>query len=157
MSELIEAWEMSHETNLFLLGAIPPSHLKDRYGARTRTVASQFAHMHNVRLRWLTHAAPGLVAKLERFPKGAQPTKTALKKALTGSAKAVARFLEECVEAGKVKNWKGSPATFLGYLIAHEAHHRGLAMVAMRLSDHKLPNEVVYGLWDWGKKRSLRG
>lgn len=55
-----------------------------------------------------------------------------------------------------MKGWKGAPATFLAYVIAHEAHHRGLAMVAMRVAGHKLPKEVVYGQWDWGKRASAR-
>ena len=55
-----------------------------------------------------------------------------------------------------MKAWKGPPASFLCYLVAHEAHHRGLAMVAMRQCGRKLPQEVVYGQWDWGKKRSMR-
>ncbi len=75
---------------------------------------------------------------------------------MKASEKAIARFLEECEASGKVKKWTGSPPTFLGYLIAHEAHHRGLAMVAMRLSSHKLPQRVVYGQWQWGKRRNLR-
>ncbi|MFQ5633622.1 MAG: hypothetical protein ACE5I1_33065 [bacterium] len=31
------------------------------------------------------------------------------------------------------------------------AHHRGLAMAAMRISGHKLPNDIVFGQWQWGK------
>ncbi len=155
-SQLVEAWGMSNEANLFLLGEIPHGYLADRYSARTRTVAAQFAHMHNVRLRWLKHAAPELIGEVVSFPRAAQPGKAELKKALQASEGRIARFLERCEEAGKVKHWNGSPATVLGYLIAHEAHHRGLAMVAMRLSGHRLPKEVVYGQWQWGKKRRLR-
>ncbi len=154
-SDLVEAWRMSNEANLFLLESLPKDFLGDRYGSRTRTVAAQFAHIHNTRVRWLKHAAPKLA--VDGFPKGAEPTKAQLKKALQSSEKAIARFLDEADAAGKVRHWKGPPTTFLGYLIAHEAHHRGLAMVAVRMSDHKLPQEVVYGQWDWGKSRSLRG
>ena len=95
---------------------------------RTRSVAAQFAHIHNVRLRWLNHAAPKLVVDLQSFPKGAQPTKEELKQALQASQPIVARFLEECESSGKVKSWNGSPATFLSYMVAHEAHHRALAI-----------------------------
>ncbi len=42
-------------------------------------------------------------------------------------------------------------------MVAHEAHHRGLAMVAMRLAGRALSKELVYGQWDWGKRMSLRG
>ncbi len=155
-NDLVEAWRMSSEVNLYLLDEIPKESLKDSYSARTRTVAAQFAHMHNVRLRCLMRTAPDLIGSLENFAKGAQPSKTALKKALRASEKAISRFFEKCVETGTVTGWNGPPATFLGYLIAHEAHHRGLAMVAMRMAARKLPPEVVYGQWDWGKQRSLR-
>ncbi len=68
-SQLVEAWRMSNEANLYLLGEIPDAYLEDRYAARTRTVAAQFAHMHNVRIRWLKHAAPDLICGFERFPR----------------------------------------------------------------------------------------
>ncbi len=155
-SQLVEAWCMSNEVNLYLLDSISDEYLKDSYAKRTRTVAAQFAHMHNVRLRWLNHAATKLVGKVESFPKGAQPTKAELKNALQASEEVIARFLEVCEATGEVKYWNGSPATFLSYLVAHEAHHRGLAMVAMRISGRKLPQEVIYGQWQWGKKRNLR-
>lgn len=156
-SALVEAWRMSNEANLFLLDNIDEEHLRDNYAPRTRTVASQFAHMHNVRLRWLKHAAPKLTYGAASFPKGAQPSKSELKMALEKSEGIVAAFLEQSEAAGTVPQWNGSPATFLGYMIAHEAHHRGLVMVALRAAGHKVPSEVVYGQWQWGKKRSLRG
>ena len=156
-TELVEAWRMSNESNLFLIDSIPAAALKDAYASRTRNVAAQLAHIHSVRLRWLGHAAPHLIENVESLPKDPQPTKAKLKKALKASAKSVERFLTECEASGAVARWNGSPTTFLGYLIAHEAHHRGLAMVAMRLSGRKLSQDVVYGLWQWGKKRSLRG
>ena len=147
---------MSNEANLFLLSGVPRGGLDARYGARTRTVAAQFAHVHNTRLRWLSHAAPELKGAVGAFPKGAEPTKAELRRALKDSEKTVARFLEQSEAAGRVKSWNGPPASFLGYLVAHEAHHRGLAMVALRAAGHKLGPEVVYGQWDWGKRRSSR-
>lgn len=155
-SQLVEAWTMSNEANLYLIKQIPAAYLQDSYATRTRTVAGQFAHMHNVRLRWITHASSSLVGDAKPFPRGSQPDKKELKSALRASAKIVARFLEASEAAGKVKSWKGPPATFLSYLVAHEAHHRGLAMVAMRVCGRKLPQETVYGQWQWGKQRNTR-
>ena len=42
---LSAAWTMSAEVNRFLLGKIPRGGLDARYASRTRTVASQFAHI----------------------------------------------------------------------------------------------------------------
>ena len=147
---------MSNEANLFVLEGLPKKALTARYSARTRTVAAQFAHMHSVRLRCLKHMAPKLAVGIDGFEKGAEPSRAELLRALRASEGPIATLLEESDEAGKVKSWRGSPATFLGYLIAHEAHHRGLAMVAARIGGHKLPQALVYGQWDWGKRRSLR-
>ncbi len=155
-SELVTAWRMNNAANLFLLGSVPRGGLDDRYAARTRTVAGQFAHMHDVRLRWLSVAAPRFACKATPLAKDAALTKATLKAALRASERSMAAYLEACVAAGSVKSWKGAPATFLGYLVAHEAHHRGLAMVAMRIAGRKIPQEVVYGQWDWGKRSSRR-
>ncbi len=155
-SPLVEAWAMSNEANLYLLKQIPPACLKDTYAPPTRNVAQQFAHMHGVRVRWMQHAAPDLVGGLKTFPRGSAPTRKQLSDALRASEKMIARYLERCEETGRVNQWKGSPTTYLSYLVAHEAHHRGLAMVAMRMNGRKLPKATVYGQWQWGKKYNER-
>jgi uncharacterized damage-inducible protein DinB len=154
-SDLVAGWEMSQEANLFLLQHVPAEHLGASYAARTREIRAQFAHLHDVRLRWLKHAAPAFARGAEPLGKGAH-TSAQLRKALVDSAGRVGAFLAECEAKGKVPSWKGPPATFLSYLVAHEAHHRGLVLVTLRQAGQRMPQEVVYGLWDWGK-RSSRG
>ncbi len=78
--QLVEAWRMSSEVNLYLLDNIEEQYLDDSYSARTRTVGAQFAHIHNVRLRWLKHAAAELVGEAQSFTRGAQPTLKELKR-----------------------------------------------------------------------------
>ena len=156
MSDLTLTWKMSNEANLFLLQKLTSEGLQAAYGKRTRTVAEQFAHMHAVRIRWLKASAPKLAEGLAPLDKRARLGKRELKRALKQSEGPIARFLEISEESGKVKNWKGPPASFLGYLVAHEAHHRGLVLVALRAAGHRVEQDVVYGLWDWGKKRSNR-
>ena len=153
-SDLVVTWNMSCTANQFLLGKLTAKHLAARYSARTRTVAGQFVHMHNVRVRWMKLSTPDLASKLESFERGAEPTRAQLKKALKASAKVVAKYLDVCEKVGQVKHWDGPTASYLGYLVAHEAHHRGLAMVALRVADLKLDDEVIYGQWQWGKKTS---
>ena len=156
MSGLVDAWRMNQDANLFLLAGLQPAWLGDAYGTRTRDVRAQWKHVHDVRLRWTEHAAPQLVEDVPRLGEDAEPTKAQLKQALTGSSKVVERFLHLCLDKGKVPSWKGPPESFLGYLIAHEAHHRGLVMVALRTCGRKVPKELVYGQWDWGKRSSRR-
>jgi uncharacterized damage-inducible protein DinB len=66
----------------------------------------------------------------------------------------VASLLAECEGKGRVASWKGPVETFLAYLVAHEAHHRGLVLASLRIAGLKAPPEVVYGLWEaWGRER----
>lgn len=156
-SDLASAWAMSNESNLFLLAQLGKDHLAASMTARTRSVADQFTHMHDVRVRWLKHAAPKDATGLEPFGKDTPRTKAALKKALRASEAHIGAYLDSCEEAGQVKGWDGPPASFLAYLVAHEAHHRGLILATLRAAGYRVPQEVVYGLWQWGMKRNLRG
>lgn len=151
VTPLIETWRMSHEVNLYLLGHIPEEALGLAYDKKTRTVRQQFMHIHNVRLMWIKAAAPALMGKLESFDMDAEPGKDVIVKALEASAAVMEEFLAEGDKKGKIKNWKYSPMSFLGYLVGHEAHHRGLAMVCLRTGGVKLDKKVNFGMWEWGK------
>ena len=39
----------------------------------------------------------------------------------------------------------------LGYLIAHEGHHRGSILLTLKQSGHKVSTEIQFGIWDWAK------
>jgi uncharacterized damage-inducible protein DinB len=151
-SDLVQTWRKNNEVNYMLLAAIPDAALGDRYSARTRTVAAQFAHLHNVRVYHLQKRGARFLGNLRPFPRGAQPGKRELKAALEASESAMADFLMECERTKKVKSWQGSPAKFLGYLISHEGHHRGLTLVCLRIGGTKLPQKITYGIWDCWRK-----
>lgn len=151
-SDLVTAWKVNNALNMKLLDAIPAKAMKDRYSDRTRTVAAQFAHMHNVRVYHLEKRAGHHLGKLAAFERGAQPTKAQLRSALKASAAAVGKMLDEFETEGTVKSWKGPPATYLAYFVSHESHHRGLALICMRISGTKIPDEAKYGLWDGWRK-----
>jgi uncharacterized damage-inducible protein DinB len=156
MSTLAEAWRRNNEKNLFLLDAVPAKALAARYSDRTRTVASQFAHMHNVRVYHLQRLRAKHLGKLETFPRGAQPAKKELRATLKASENAIANLLSDSEAEGRVKGWNGTPTMYLSYFVSHESHHRGLVLVSLRLSGVKLSKDVVYGLWYWRKKRAKK-
>jgi len=153
---LTGAWRTNAAITRELLDAIPAAHLADRYSERTRTVGAQFAHLHYVRVKNLKErGGAGFVGELDAFERGAEPGKRELRRALDASGEAMARLVASFEEAGAVRAWGGNTfASYVSYLIAHEAHHRALAIVSLRLSGHKLPPELTNGLWySWRRKK----
>ena len=49
-----------------------------------------------------------------------------------------------------MKNFKPHAAAFLGYLISHEANHRGHIELALRQAGIPLDDKIAYGQWEWG-------
>ena len=149
------AWQKNHDANIYLLRQIPAEALMDRYSERTRTVAAQFAHIHNVRVYQLEKRGKEMLGRLQGFERGAQPGRKTLVETLNRSSAAIANLLVMCGQGNKVKGWHGTPASWLAYLVAHEAHHRALALVSLRMSKRKLPEELKYNIWNWGKKGGI--
>ncbi len=157
MDGLVTGWEINCEVNRLLLDGVPAAGWEVGFSERTRTVASQWAHVHNVRLYHLEKRGKAFLGAMTTFPRGAKPTRKQIERSLDASDAAMGRFLAEVEELGTVKSWPNGPAAFLGYLCAHEAHHRGLVLASLRLAGIKLPKEVTYGMWGlWSKRRAGR-
>ncbi len=154
LEQLIEAWQINHRVTLKLLGGLSeddlPATLSTRGG---RDVAHQLAHVHEVRA---VHAEitskTNRNAKLPHFAKGAAPTKQQLKSALAASAKGIEISIREgWANGGKLPGFKRGVIPLVGYLIAHESHHRGSIMLTLKQTGHKLSDELKWGLWEWNK------
>ena len=115
-----------------------------------RTIAAMAAHLHNVRLMWLAAAdkSAKLPAKLDGEKVGIEDVSEALRK----SASAICKLLEKGLAdaAGRVPNFKPDVVAFVGYLIAHDAHHRGQMAMLARQMVHPVPSKASFGLWEWG-------
>ena len=117
-----------------------------------RTIAAIVAHVHNVRLMWLKVAAKGtkIPAQLDK----GKVTAAEARKALAASHAAIDALMRGALAGdGRIKNFPPDAVHFAGYLIAHEAHHRGQICSLARQLGHRLPNEVTFGMWEWNKRR----
>jgi uncharacterized damage-inducible protein DinB len=128
-------------------------------GGKARTIAAIFAHMHNVRRKWLRLSAPHLPlpSALDR----AHCTPKQARSALAESAARCGEMLAEAIEAaagpakefrflrdGWAKAWPGGAAMFT-YMVVHDAHHRGqVCMLARQLG---YPLNKGYEIWAWEK------
>ena len=152
IEHLIETWKINHRVTLRLLDALSAEALSATLSTRGgRDVARQLAHVHEVRLTFaeLTSKTNRL-AKLAHFKKGETPGKKALRQALESSASAIETTMRESwADGGKTPGFKRGLIPLMGYLIAHESHHRGSIMLTVKQSGHKLTDELRWGLWDW--------
>ena len=117
-----------------------------------RNVALQFAHIHDVRLRWLERRARDLLAGQTKIDKTGSVNRALLRKRLSESGEAVAKVIERGIEnGGETKGFSRGVITMLGYMIAHDSHHRGSILLTLKQCGHKLPTEIQHGIWDWNR------
>jgi uncharacterized damage-inducible protein DinB len=149
---LLEAWAVNERMNQFLLEHVPPAAWRaDPPGGKGRTIAAIFAHIHNVRHMWLVVSARGgkIPEKLDRSKCTAPQAAAALKKSSASISQMLAAALAR--PDGKVKDFRPDVVGMFGYMVSHEAHHRGQICMLARQMGHPLSQAASYGLWEWGK------
>ncbi len=153
IKQIIETWHINNRVNLMLLDAISEEGIQCTLSKRGGgTPAKQFAHIHNVRLYRLENYAKEIYETQKKIELKSKITKELLNKRLTDSASAVERWIKEESDAdGKIKGFKKGTVVFLGYIISHEAHHRGNILLTLKQCGYKLPAEITYGIWAWNQ------
>jgi uncharacterized damage-inducible protein DinB len=152
---LLEAFRTNDRINQYLLENLPAAAwYAEPPEGKGRTVAAIVAHMHNVRVMWLKAAAKG--SKIPEQLDRSSVTVAEAVKALQQSESALSALLKSAVESdGRVKGFRPDAAGFFGYLIAHDAHHRGQICMLARQVGHPLPQKAMFGMWEWGTRGKL--
>ncbi len=128
-------------------------------GTRVRTIADIFAHVHNIRRKWLRLTAPHL--KLPVPLNRSRCTQQQARAALAESAALCCEMLQEALHRpgsrvkvfhrdAWAKPWPAGPA-MLAYMLAHDAHHRGQACLLAHQLGYPLAGPASYGTWNWEK------
>lgn len=151
--QAVEAWHVNNRVNLMLLDAIGEQGLSATLSKRGgRTVALQFAHLHNVRLRWLEAEGGDFAAGQTPVDKAGEVTRALLRKRLEESGEGIARWIARGMDdEGRVRRFKRGVMTMMGYMMTHDAHHRGNILLTLKQSGHRIPKELQFGIWDWDK------
>ena len=149
---MTDAWHLNNRVNLMLLDQLDEEQLAVTPNPRARSIADQFAHLHNVRVAWLEPRAPELAKSLTKIGKGAAPGKAALKEALEASGKVFGELFAEAEKTGKIKVYfKRGAVAFFAYVLAHEAHHRGQVVLHLKHAGRPVDKMVAFSLWEWEK------
>jgi uncharacterized damage-inducible protein DinB len=145
---LLAAFDTNDRINQYLLENLPAEAWRaEPPGGKGRDIASVVAHMHNVRVMWLKATGGKVPTQLDKY-KG---TPAQARKALDESRAALREVLQSSLaEGGRIKGFRPDVAGFVGYLIAHDAHHRGQVAMLARQTGHPLPQKAMFGMWEWG-------
>jgi uncharacterized damage-inducible protein DinB len=149
---LLAAFETNERINQYLLENLSQEAWNaDPPAKKGRDVAAIVAHMHNVRVMWLKASAKG--SKIPDQLDRACVTRTQAANAFGQSHIALAAIIDAALRSdGRIKGFRPDVIGFFGYLVAHDAHHRGQICMLARQVGHPLPQKVVFGMWEWGSR-----
>ncbi|WP_114206533.1 DinB family protein [Acidisarcina polymorpha] len=152
----VQTFSANERMNQRIIEHLDPAAWRARPPGNVRTIAAIFTHMHNVRCKWVRLTAPHLKVPLQLNRAHCTP-----QRASEGLAEIAARCGEMLAEvldgSGRVKQfhrdgwaqpWPVGPE-MLGYMLSHEAHHRGQVCMLAHLLGFRLPEEVTSGIWNW--------
>jgi uncharacterized damage-inducible protein DinB len=149
---LLRAWATNNRINAYLIENLPDEAWRAKPpNGKGRDIASMFGHMHNVRIMWIKSAdkSAKLPAKLE----GDDYSKGATASALVESERALEAVLRRAFATdGRISGFKPDAASFLAYLFAHDAHHRGQICMLARQLGYPVSKSAGFGLWEWGTR-----
>lgn len=148
---LLNAFDTNNRINQYLIENLPAEAWRGKPPeGKGRTIAAIVAHMHNVRVMWLKAAkAADIPEQLDR----ATVTPVQAMRALEKSCGVLHNICQRALETdGRIKGFRPDVAGFFGYLMAHDAHHRGQIAMLARQVGHALPQKAVFGMWEWGSR-----
>jgi len=147
---LLEAYATSNRITRYLVENLADEAWRaETPGGKGRTIAAIVAHIHNVRAMWLKAAGGEHLEPLE--PNTARRAEAL--DALARSYQALHRLLAASLAGdGRIKGFRPDAAGFVGYLLSHDAHHRGQIAMLARQSGYPLPQKVMFGMWEWGSR-----
>lgn len=147
---ILRAWNANLEVNRVLLRHLTPAMLQARSPGGGFTVGQHLAHMAGVTKGWgslidaqrfepLPYLAEDIDGELE-----ASADLTHIDDVFRRTSEAAAAAASARPE-GSSASPHADAAAYLVHMLVHDAHHRGQILLALKTSDHPLPDEEA--LW----------
>jgi uncharacterized damage-inducible protein DinB len=151
---LAESWLINNRMNLYLIEHLSPealaATLSDRGG---RTVGQQLAHVLEVRRSKIAAADKELARDLPTVTREDGHDADLLREGFEKTGEAIAELVRRSAgNEGKTKGFKRGIFALIGYFIAHDAHHRGHAMLTLKQAKVKRSPDLRFGLWVWNQR-----
>jgi len=139
---LLNAYATNDNITRYLIGNLDPKAWRaEPPGGKGRTVAAVVSHLHNVRVMWLKviNKDGAIPEQLDRHT----VTPGEAIAALAESGQHIARVIAAALATdGRVKYFKPDVAGFIGYVISHDAHHRGQISMLARQAGYPIPQKL---------------
>ena len=150
---LVQAWFRTDSQTRSVLSAIDLESLLLRSRPDARTIGETFAHLIEVRVRRVEIiGGKNALEDWEPLGEGDEESREALDATLASSAERIAVVATDSLRRGAaVRGFADGVPGWLGYQIAHEAHHRGQILAALAEAGKPVSSKVGYGIWEWGR------
>ena len=108
------------------------------------SVAEMFAHIHYVRLVFVSEDAPEFAKALPEGEWAGERNRDRMARMLNESAKAVRDAVKGRLEAGRGMDLHyDHPILLLQHMLWHEGYHHGQMKLALKLAGLAIPNDVA--------------
>ena len=149
---LLKAYSANARINQYLVQQLDPAVWRAPSPLpRGRTIAAQFAHIHNCGLRYLERTAPGVTVpgELDR----SRVTQAQAARALGAKRRAVLAIVGAALkDDSRIVGFHHDAAGYLMYYMMHDAHHRGQIVLQARLLGYPITQKTMIEMWAFSKR-----
>lgn len=151
LEALLDSWDRNNTILVNLLHAIPDGGMEARAIESSPSVTEMFAHIHYVRLVFVSEDAPEFARALPG-EWVVEHDRDRIAEKLNESAEVVRNAVKSRLEAGREMDLHyDHPILFLQHMIWHEGYHHGQIKLALKAAGHALPNKeagpVTWRVW----------